>query len=491
MASPSGISPVPTPAISQGTALRMPYPPAAQMLLPTAIRESATLEACGGLYRPGTMAHPYASPYAALQANDRMYTHFTPELAAYYSRLSSLYGPKGCSEGWNAALTSAHPAMNACYPCDAAAAYQYYGDQYGAFDVNGARRKNATRETTSTLKAWLYEHRKNPYPTKGEKIMLAIITKMTLTQVSTWFANARRRLKKENKMTWSPRNRSEEDGEEDGEKPNEEDQITKEDVDALDNILEDQSEGKDDEDAGKDDDSDVVDVEADSERRRNADEEEIRERIRLEERRHDERHDIEQPAGKSPERIGHHDRVQCSSVESTYRSSSPRSYSRGKLPEECDSQRTRSPSSNSSEENVRKPKIWSLAETASKDSPHENSRIGPIMGHCPSRFHPYFSISHRPNGTFSPPAPQSIAAARQVEEQLRARVQSWQRLPADVSPLSYRWNGLAVGIPTSHVSAHDSRTAATTVVHSSTSPLVSPAPVRGSYASLGKEVHVR
>ena len=30
---------------------------------------------------------------------------------------------------------------------------------------------------------------------------------MTLTQVSTWFANARRRLKKENKMTWSPRNR--------------------------------------------------------------------------------------------------------------------------------------------------------------------------------------------------------------------------------------------------------------------------------------------
>ena len=47
----------------------------------------------------------------------------------------------------------------------------------------GARRKNATRETTSTLKAWLNEHRKNPYPTKAEKIMLAIVTRMTLTQV--------------------------------------------------------------------------------------------------------------------------------------------------------------------------------------------------------------------------------------------------------------------------------------------------------------------
>uniref|UniRef100_A0A8V1AAC1 Iroquois homeobox 5 n=1 Tax=Gallus gallus TaxID=9031 RepID=A0A8V1AAC1_CHICK len=32
--------------------------------------------------------------------------------------------------------------------------------------------------------------------------------------VSTWFANARRRLKKENKMTWTPRNRSEDEEEE-------------------------------------------------------------------------------------------------------------------------------------------------------------------------------------------------------------------------------------------------------------------------------------
>ncbi|XP_074603201.1 uncharacterized protein LOC141856700 isoform X1 [Brevipalpus obovatus] len=94
----------------------------------------------------------------------------------------------------------------ACYSYDSSL-YNAYGDRYGAME-SAARRKNATRETTNTLKSWLYEHRKNPYPTKGEKIMLAIITKMTLTQVSTWFANARRRLKKENKMTWEPRNKS-------------------------------------------------------------------------------------------------------------------------------------------------------------------------------------------------------------------------------------------------------------------------------------------
>ncbi|XP_051975637.1 iroquois-class homeodomain protein irx-5-like isoform X1 [Xyrauchen texanus] len=94
--------------------------------------------------------------------------------------------------------------------------YHPYAGPLGTYPFGDpGYRKNATRDATATLKAWLSEHRKNPYPTKGEKIMLAIITKMTLTQVSTWFANARRRLKKENKMTWTPRNRSEDEDEED------------------------------------------------------------------------------------------------------------------------------------------------------------------------------------------------------------------------------------------------------------------------------------
>lgn len=53
-----------------------------------------------------------------------------------------------------------------------------------ASGLDGTRRKNATRETTAPLKSWLNEHRKNPYPTKAEKIMLALLTKMTLTQVT-------------------------------------------------------------------------------------------------------------------------------------------------------------------------------------------------------------------------------------------------------------------------------------------------------------------
>lgn len=70
------------------------------------------------------------------------------------------------------------------------------------------KKKNAVRETTYLLKMWLQEHQKNPYPTKEEKVMLAMATSLNLTQISTWFANARRRLKKENRMTWSVRSRT-------------------------------------------------------------------------------------------------------------------------------------------------------------------------------------------------------------------------------------------------------------------------------------------
>jgi len=139
-----------------------------------------------------------------------------------------------------------NPYASMYHPYDGLPGYPGFPGSYG-MDLNGARRKNATRETTSTLKAWLSEHRKNPYPTKGEKIMLAIITKMTLTQVSTWFANARRRLKKENKMTWSPRNRCEEDEADDAAAEKDGDRSPRRHDD--------------------DDDSDIVDIEEDEELR--------------------------------------------------------------------------------------------------------------------------------------------------------------------------------------------------------------------------------
>uniref|UniRef100_A0A7M4F962 Iroquois homeobox 1 n=1 Tax=Crocodylus porosus TaxID=8502 RepID=A0A7M4F962_CROPO len=136
----------------------------------------------------------YASPYSA--PNYSAFLPYTADLSLF-SQMGSQYELKD-NPGVHPATFAAHNAHG----------YYPYGQfQYG----DPGRPKNATRESTSTLKAWLNEHRKNPYPTKGEKIMLAIITKMTLTQVSTWFANARRRLKKENKVTWGSRSKDQED----------------------------------------------------------------------------------------------------------------------------------------------------------------------------------------------------------------------------------------------------------------------------------------
>lgn len=59
-----------------------------------------------------------------------------------------------------------------------------YGNGYDM--ASGHGRKNMTRESTAPLKGWMNEHKKNPYPTKGERIMLAIISRLTMTQVSTY-----------------------------------------------------------------------------------------------------------------------------------------------------------------------------------------------------------------------------------------------------------------------------------------------------------------
>ncbi|XP_043073196.1 iroquois-class homeodomain protein IRX-4b isoform X2 [Puntigrus tetrazona] len=201
--------------------------PAASQLLMSSNALSSCYESSSSLLDSGVAASPQNSLYCpvyesrlvassrhdliptAVYGNSCSKSHsydtcstYVPDSTSYYP-LGKLGEKDGVGTGHSRVTQS-----STYYPYDyPIGQYQYDRYGYGSVDV-GTRRKNATRETTSTLKAWLQEHKKNPYPTKGEKIMLAIITKMTLTQVSTWFANARRRLKKENKMTWSPRNKT-------------------------------------------------------------------------------------------------------------------------------------------------------------------------------------------------------------------------------------------------------------------------------------------
>ncbi|KAF7670013.1 hypothetical protein LDENG_00079430 [Lucifuga dentata] len=173
--------------------IRPIYPPERQGIAANA-RAGTELSPSGAL--SNVLSTMYGSPFAAAAQG---YGAFLP-----YSNDISIFNQLGAQYELKDSPGVQHPGFAHHHP----AFYPYGQYQFG----DPSRPKNATRESTSTLKAWLSEHRKNPYPTKGEKIMLAIITKMTLTQVSTWFANARRRLKKENKMTWAPRNRTDEEG---------------------------------------------------------------------------------------------------------------------------------------------------------------------------------------------------------------------------------------------------------------------------------------
>ncbi|XP_054452634.1 homeobox protein Mohawk-like [Anoplopoma fimbria] len=71
--------------------------------------------------------------------------------------------------------------------------YRRYGSRLSGVKVR--HKRQVLQDMARPLKHWLYKHRDNPYPTKTEKVLLALGSQMTLVQVSNWFANARRRLK--------------------------------------------------------------------------------------------------------------------------------------------------------------------------------------------------------------------------------------------------------------------------------------------------------
>ncbi|XP_005997310.1 iroquois-class homeodomain protein IRX-3a [Latimeria chalumnae] len=331
-------------------------------------RTGADLTPSGAL--SNVLSSMYGSPYAAAQGYGA-FLPYTAELPIF-PQLGTQYELKDSPGVQHTAFPHHHPAF-----------YPYGQYQFG----DPSRPKNATRESTSTLKAWLNEHRKNPYPTKGEKIMLAIITKMTLTQVSTWFANARRRLKKENKMTWAPRSRTDEEGnsygsdhEAEGDKREDDEEIDLENID-TENI-----ENKDDMD---DHDPDIhsdskTDGKSDSEISDGFDDLNASEDRFLKSVVKDSRENDVNKYGLSAELTS----TQPSSDQIKINSSSPNSP----------------PTENNIATN-QKPKIWSLAETATTpDNPRKSPQI---------------------NGSPSRPPTQTLLAAHRVVPCTVGKFQNW------------------------------------------------------------------
>ena len=51
------------------------------------------------------------------------------------------------------------------------------------------------KSAIDTMSSWLDNNSENPYPTRATKLMMCSTFDLTLTQVTQWFANARRRNK--------------------------------------------------------------------------------------------------------------------------------------------------------------------------------------------------------------------------------------------------------------------------------------------------------
>ncbi|KAI6657995.1 Iroquois homeobox (Irx) transcription factor [Oopsacas minuta] len=68
-------------------------------------------------------------------------------------------------------------------------------------NFTGTPRYKLTPERASPLLEWFEKHKHHPYPSRMEKISLCDITQLNYTQVSNWFANARRRMKQRQKVS--------------------------------------------------------------------------------------------------------------------------------------------------------------------------------------------------------------------------------------------------------------------------------------------------
>ncbi|KAK2871931.1 hypothetical protein FQN49_002690 [Arthroderma sp. PD_2] len=73
------------------------------------------------------------------------------------------------------------------------------------------RRGNLPKPVTDMLRAWLFEHLDHPYPTEEDKQIFMSRTGLTISQISNWFINARRRQVASLRSQVKARNNSEAD----------------------------------------------------------------------------------------------------------------------------------------------------------------------------------------------------------------------------------------------------------------------------------------
>lgn len=130
----------------------------------------------------------------------------------YEMRRSSLLGPGGPSPShrhiYHGPRADAHPspmmgtptsrrrddAAMSPVPTSASTSGNPAMPSLGSSVAIPRRRGKLPKPVTDLLKSWLLEHASHPYPTEDEKRRLCSMTGLSISQVSNWFINARRRI---------------------------------------------------------------------------------------------------------------------------------------------------------------------------------------------------------------------------------------------------------------------------------------------------------
>ncbi|KAG8685071.1 hypothetical protein FRC09_014978, partial [Ceratobasidium sp. 395] len=124
----------------------------------------------------------------------------SPGTSPFSDRLSLPAAPSTAGRDWSAPLTIPVPPSESTSTLGAthSASPTPAGDSppatASATAAPARRRGKLPKHVTETLRTWLLSHADHPYPTEEEKKMLCNVTGLTLSQVSNWMINARRRI---------------------------------------------------------------------------------------------------------------------------------------------------------------------------------------------------------------------------------------------------------------------------------------------------------
>ncbi|KAI9792187.1 MAG: hypothetical protein M1816_002727 [Peltula sp. TS41687] len=127
---------------------------------------------------PYELRSPIGQDYAPMSEGYR--TSPREYSGAHYMTYSPTHATNGHSN---------HAHNGASYAMDRS----IYSPDHGAEQRIKRRRGNLPKQVTDLLKEWFRAHKNHPYPSEEEKQMLMCQTGLTITQLSNWFINARRR----------------------------------------------------------------------------------------------------------------------------------------------------------------------------------------------------------------------------------------------------------------------------------------------------------